>query len=53
MTAVAAASSTVRSVNPATLDVVWQAPVASEDEIAEVIVILNGLRAASTRKAST
>ena len=37
MTAVAAASSTVRSVNPATLDVVWEAPVAYEDEIADAI----------------
>ena len=37
MTAVAAASFTVRSVNPATLDVVWEAPVASDEEIAEAI----------------
>jgi succinate-semialdehyde dehydrogenase/glutarate-semialdehyde dehydrogenase len=37
VTAVAAATSSVRSVNPATLDVVWEAPVASEEEIAEAI----------------
>ena len=36
MTAVATATR-VRAVNPATLDVVWEAPVATEDEIAEAI----------------
>ena len=33
----AAAASVVRSVNPATLDVVWEAPAAAEDEIAAAV----------------
>lgn len=41
MTAVATATR-VRSVNPATLDVVWETPVASEDEIARTVTAETG-----------
>jgi succinate-semialdehyde dehydrogenase/glutarate-semialdehyde dehydrogenase len=37
VTAVAAAAATVRSVNPATLDVVWETPVAGEHEIRSAV----------------
>ena len=33
----AVAVDTVRSVNPATLDVVWEAPVAGQEEVAEAV----------------
>jgi acyl-CoA reductase-like NAD-dependent aldehyde dehydrogenase len=50
VTAVAAAG--VRSVNPATLDVVWEAPVASDEEIAEAIAAAGAAQKAWRRVAA-